>query len=245
LADMALSADLERQRAASGLGPWLRTAIPVSTLDIDLVGSQPILADEYLPYVGSCQKFLDALALSSHREQEKSPVLADVQASGSGKTRLAYKAGEDGWLVVRIRFWKQHAYRLTPAWRKFIGLAGEWADARTKLEPEDQRAVSQKAMAAMRLVLALYIEWAVAVVETVNRKFPSDVDAGVRAQRIREAALRCLHNRRGDDAVGHLYQTSLSTLITKAPGIRPGDWVGVQLTAATHRAAATATATWR
>jgi len=216
LTDMVLSADLERQRAASGLGPWLRKAIPVSTLDAAGPSAQPILADEYLPYVGGCKEFLDALDLNTVREQDKWPVLAVVQASGSGKTRLAYKAGEHGWFVVLIRLWKQQAGCLTAAWSTFAELAREWALARTKLDTADQRAVSQDAMAAMRLVVASYVEWAVAVVEAVDRRLPSDTDADVRSQQLREAALRSLRNGRGDDAVGRLYRERLSRLRSRA-----------------------------
>ena len=217
LKDMALSADTEKQRAASGLGQWLRKAIPVSTLDVAGSGAQPILADEYLPYIGGCKEFLDALDLNTVREQDKWPVLAAVQASGSGKTRLAYKAGEHGWFVVLIRLWKQQAGCLTAAWNAFAELAREWALVRTKLGAADQRTVSQYAMAAIRLVVACYVEWAVAVIEAVDRQFSSDTDTDVRAQQLREAALRCLRNGRGDDAVGRLYQARLSGLRSRAP----------------------------
>jgi hypothetical protein len=150
------------------------------------------------------------------REQDRWPVLAVVQASGSGKTRLAYKAGEHGWFVVLIRLWKQQAGCLTAAWKAFAELAREWALMRTKLGPEDQKAVSQYALEAMRLVVACYVEWAVAVVEAVDRRLPRNADIDVRAQQLREAAMRSLRNGRGDDAVGRLYRERLTGLRSRA-----------------------------
>ena len=102
-ADMLLSNDRERQRTLSNLGEYLRNALPVSTLDAQSNGSQPILADEFLPYVGDCKDFFKTLKTDTMGNQQRPPVVAVLQASGSGKTRLAYEAGMHGWFVVLIR----------------------------------------------------------------------------------------------------------------------------------------------
>ena len=119
-ADMLLSNDLDAQRAQSSFGEHLRTALPVSTLDARSHLSQFILADEFLPYIGSCSAFLEALQTEGTGAQHRPPVVAVLQASGSGKTRLAYEAGMRGWFVVLVRLWKQTSSQPTPAWKYFL-----------------------------------------------------------------------------------------------------------------------------
>jgi len=216
--DISASSNLEGQRAMAG--PLLRKPFPVSRLDSPAAGA-PGLAADFLPYKGSHAAYSSALASTNVNQVQQRHVVAVVQASGSGKTRLAYADGQGTRLVVIARVWKQMgAY--SPAWARYNKLAQHWATVMPHLNGLDRRTVSKAALAAMRLLAACHVRFVAEVLQRVQPVRPTAAtDAS--AKMLREAALRCLRNRKGDDAVGALLLQQLRSVTTvtslaKAPG---------------------------
>jgi len=214
--DIAASSNLDAQRAMAG--PLLRKPFPISRLDSPAAGT-PGLAAEFLPYKGSHAAYSSALASTNVNQAQKQHVVAVVQASGSGKTRLAYADGQEVRLVVIARVWKQQQ-TYTPAWERYDDLAKHWATVMPHLNELDCRAVSKSALAAMRLLAACHVRFVAEVLQRVQPVRPT-TDASAKMQR--EAALRCLRNGKGDDTVGALFLQQLRRLTTvtslaKAPG---------------------------
>lgn len=214
--DMGTSGNLQLQRTSTGLGSLLLAPLPLSSLD-SAIDSPPVLAAELLPYVGSFKSYEEAVANSYGGRQQKRHVVAVVQASGSGKSRLAYAVGMASTLVVFVRIQKQHT-GLTPAWARYGDLARDWSAQQQNCAVEGRRIVSKHAMAAMRLLVCCYVDWVVRVLEAMlASEFPSvnmlDVESDhPAAAACREAALRCLRNGRGDAAVGLIFDARLASL---------------------------------
>lgn len=206
--DMAASSDLADQRARTGLGTLLLHALPLSQLDA-IRPQKPGLAAEFLPYVGGFDEYTAALRTTSTAgNQQKAHVVAVVQATGSGKTRLAYADGQGERLVVLARVQKEG---LTPAWVDFMQLGKHWESVLPRLDERERRLVSLSALAAMRLLAACHIMHVAQVLRCVASEPPASVTDPI-AVKQREAALRCLRNGRGDDAVAALYRLRLASL---------------------------------
>ena len=106
--DIAASGDLDEQRVMAG--PLVRKPFPISRLE-GLAGCAPGLATEFLPYKGSHAAYSAALESTHVNQVQQRHVVAVVQASGSGKTRLAYADGQDARVVVVARVWMQKRAR--------------------------------------------------------------------------------------------------------------------------------------
>jgi hypothetical protein len=218
IADMNLSSNVALQRLRTGLGDLLKSPLPLSTLDAR-PGATPILADEFLPYEGSYDEYALALRKVTTGREQKRHVVAVAQASGSGKTRLAYALGMSRALVVVVHIAKQGTQAFTPAWQTFLDVARNWAAVRPRLQAEARREVSRYAMAALRLLVGCYVEWVADVVGHVLRSnfegAAPTTESAPSAQQIRVAALRCLRNSRGDSAVGKRYAAQLQALSSR------------------------------
>jgi hypothetical protein len=186
--DMAVSSDLDDQRARTGLGNLLLRALPLSQLDAGPL-QKPGLAAEFLPYVGGFDEYTAALRTTSKvGNQQKAHVVAVVQASGSGKTRLTYADGQAERLVVLARVQKRKG-ALTPAWEDFMQLCKHWESVLPCLDEMERRLVSLSALAAMRLLAACHVMHVARVLRCVASSPPASVtDATAATQR--EAALR-------------------------------------------------------
>jgi hypothetical protein len=88
------------------LGPMLRNALPLSSID-GKPGGSPVFASEMLRYEGDFSEFTRALEVTTTSRVQLHHILVVTQASGSGKTKLAYAEGMSGSLVVLIRVVKQ------------------------------------------------------------------------------------------------------------------------------------------
>lgn len=208
VADIALSSNLEDQRAMTGLGDLLLAPLPLTRLDAQS-GRKPGLAAEFLPYVGSFKQYAAALQTTSAvGDLQKAHVVAVVQASGSGKTRLAYADGQNERLVVLARVFKEKAF--TPVWDVFMKLSNHWKMVLPRLDASNRRLVSLSALAAMRLLAACHVMHVARVLRCLSHPTPAMQ---------RAAALRCLRNGRGEEAVQALYQAQLARRVspTKLP----------------------------
>ena len=172
--------------------------------------------------MGDYTAYSDALAATNTNQAQQRHVVAVVQASGSGKTRLAFADGMDSRLVILARIWKQkQAY--TPGWSAYIALAQHWASVMPLLAGDDRRRVSQAALSAMRLLVASHASFVASMIERAIAMAPdgssiklsphsaSDESARIR----REVALRCLRNGRGDAAVADIFLAHLDALATR------------------------------
>lgn len=212
--DINSSRNLEEQRAIAGA--ILQRPFPISRLDaVEVEGTAPGLATDFFPYKGSHTAYSNALASINTKQAQQRRVVAVVQASGSGKTRLAYADGQEGRLVVIARVWKQGPDRFTPAWAHYSNLASHWASAMPHLQDDDRRHVSDGALDAMRLLAACHIRFVAEVLTRVRESLPALPTAATdeSALLLREAALRCLRNGKGDDAVGDLFVHQLRTVV--------------------------------
>lgn len=210
LRDIAASSDLDDQRARTGLGNLLRRALPLSQLDAGAL-KKPGLAAEFLPYVGGFDAYTAALRTTSTvGSQQKALMVAVVQATGSGKTRLAYADGQRESLVVLARVQKQKG-SFTPVWEEFMQLGHHWESALPWLGEDERRLVSLSALATMRLLAACHVMYVARVLRCVASSPPASVTDPTSATQ-REAALRCLRNGRGGDAVAALYRAQLAAL---------------------------------
>lgn len=117
--------DLEQQRQATGLGQLLRAPFPVSRLHAGLHGG-PGLTVDLLRFVGGRDAYEAALSATNTNQAQQRHVVSVVQASGSGKTRLAYPGVEETRLTVLARVWKQ-TQAFAPAWAAYQALARHWA----------------------------------------------------------------------------------------------------------------------
>lgn len=215
LRDMEASANLEEQRKRTGLGDLLLKPWPTSRLDAG-AEQPPSLAAELLPYVGDYRDYEDALRSTNTNQAQQRHIVAVVQASGSGKTRLAYADGLSTRLVVLARVWKQKA-SFTPSWATFMLLASHWASSMPLIATTDRRRVSQAAMAAMRLLAACHVAFVADVLSQIasaptkkGSHHQSQSINIVSAAVVREAALRCLRNGKGDDTVAAMFLQHLS-----------------------------------
>lgn len=202
MGDLRLSApeSLAVQQERTRLGAQLHTPLPMSSIRLH---TPTMVASDEVPYVGSCDEYMDALKAALERRQ----VVAVVQAAGAGKSRLAYASG-DTHLVVFID--GGYGGRWPQGWKSFFKHCYTWATAHRRLGDEGQRAVSEHAKLALRLFVSCYVEWVAMVLEHIH---PGETrvarDDPVNIQR-RAAALRCLRNQRGNNAVGDLFEQSNS-----------------------------------
>lgn len=224
--DMTLSADLKEQRARTGLGKLLRRSWPVSQLDAKSDGS-PAVALEFLPYVGSFDDFTRALSATNTDQPQQRHIVTVVQASGSGKTRLAYAEGMRASFVILVRVWKQKQ-EFAPAWLSLVKLAEHWASVLPILGADDSRRVSEAATSAMRLLAACYVDFVAAVLSHAAKSAVAHGKA-VSFDFQREVVLRCLRNGRGDDAVAALFHARLALLVKYEDALRASSAPGSQL----------------
>jgi hypothetical protein len=212
--DMFVRYSLEAQRAR--LGPGLAAPLPITSLDGSV--ESPVFMSEMLAYEGSFQDFSESLDRSIVGREQLRTVIAVTQASGSGKTKLAYAQGAATSIMVLIRVIEQSGGR-PGAFETFGDLVEKWAAVRPLLAPADRRLVSISALAAFRLLVTCYVEWVTLVLgafSTIYRREHPDAllsrDSSM-AKALREAALRCLRNGNGDKAVSTLYSALLQSAI--------------------------------
>lgn len=211
--DIVDSADIQAQRARTGLGELLLRPFPISRLDATLAG-RPALSVDLLPFVGSFSSYSNAMASTNTNSVQQRHVVTVVQASGAGKTRLAFADGAISRLVIVIHVYKQ-TQSFAPGWDTFLALAHHWESLLDSLASEDdRRLVSQFAMAAMRLLVGCYVSYAASVITAAvpeGQPTPLRVDDASARYR-REVALRSLRNGRGDAAVGDLFLLQLAEM---------------------------------
>lgn len=210
---MKESQDLEHQRLATGLNELLLRPFPISRLDADKNGT-PALAAELLSYVGSRHAYEAALSSTNTNQAQQRHIVSVVQASGSGKTRLAYPGVEESRLVVLVRVWKQKQ-AFAPAWAAYEELCRHWASVVPLLLADDRRRVAQAALAAMRLLVACHVSFVERVIketDVAGQSAPAN-SRDPHAGKICEAAVRSLRNGRGDDAVADLFRQQLASLL--------------------------------
>jgi hypothetical protein len=206
LRDLQLSSDLAAQQRLTGLRELLIAPLPISSLDSS--GGVSALAKEYLPYVGSTQQLLTTIQLQRKAANHQRRVFAIAQASGSGKTRLAYAIGKNDCFVILIRIVKQSTQDYVPSWKLLRDLTDQYRRLQKRMNPAQTADVAKHAMSAMRLLVCCYAEWVASVLEKLPI-YPS-VEAKFALRRV--AALRCLRNGKGDEAVGILYKHAMAEL---------------------------------
>lgn len=100
---MLVRYSLEQQKARLGLE--LSAPLPLSSLDGTV--DDPVFMSEMLKYEGTHDAFSEALTRCLEGNQQQHHVFAVTQASGSGKTKLAYAHGSSTSLMVLVRVVKQ------------------------------------------------------------------------------------------------------------------------------------------
>jgi hypothetical protein len=212
--DMFEIGSLEAQRAR--LGNALKAPLPLSSLDA-ASPARPVLATELLAYEGSFDTFSRALHNSAEGHEQLHRAIAVTQASGSGKTKLAYAEGLRSSLVILVRVVTQNT-GFTRPWSEYMELAKKLEVARAGATPAQKRSMSETALAAMRLLVSSYAEWATLVLSaflSARSKLDataadmSNPEARAAAQ---EVALRCLRNVRGERAVASLFKRRLEKM---------------------------------
>jgi hypothetical protein len=133
-----------------------------------------------------------------------------AQASGSGKTKLAFMVGLDAMPTVIIRI--GDVKPLLPPWIALDNDVRLWvADPSVPIEVKRGR---------MRLMLEAlvyaYIEWTILVVEAFVRRVPQQEFSGFpgtdRRASLRQVVLLANRNRAGDDGVAFLVESRLAGL---------------------------------
>lgn len=208
--DLTKLCAVRSQRQRYRLGELLLAPLPFSTLDSTTrQPGEPAFANELLHYEGEDSNFSTILDRSKCAPEQLNHVIAVTQASGSGKTKLAYAQGTKSSLMVIIRVVGQNGTFL-PAWQAYLAMAEGWATACPKLSAANRKVLAENALAALRLLVVTYVQWvkdvlaaAVPLLEELSLQ-PED-----RAAMCRQIALRCLRNNRGDAAAFLGFETAL------------------------------------
>ncbi|RYE84048.1 MAG: hypothetical protein EOO65_02920, partial [Methanosarcinales archaeon] len=212
--DVHMYSTLDYQAGWLKLGPLLKSPLPVGTLDSASGG--PTLVSALFPYIGRCDAFNKAVRDSLTLHEQTQYVVAVTQASGSGKTRLAYAEGAETSLTVLIRVAVNsddgEAHNFSKPWAHLHGLVMQWCDVRSFLSATDKLTVARSALSAMRLLVTCYVEWLTAVLSEYvtlrGLQRPAHVtDDGARELRL--VALRASRNGCCDDAVTALFRARL------------------------------------
>src|SRR5262245_26760212 len=98
---MSVLSNVDEQRARYPFGNLLRHALPLSQLEVS-EGQKPALLTTMLRYEGDASD-IAVLCSETPASQQQRRIYAVTQASGSGKTKLAYAVGESSQLVVFLR----------------------------------------------------------------------------------------------------------------------------------------------
>lgn len=207
--DITTLSSLEDQQQR--LGPILKAALPVSR--VDSVGDGlPELVTELLPYVGDGTKNFHALLMTAGggRQQQRHAIVV-TQASGSGKSRLAYEEGtQPTSLTVFVRVLKQGG-QLTAPWKSLVSLIEPFTERQAVATLEERVFAAQQALSATRLLIACYVRW----VALVLQNLPDDCDKTIKQQ----AALRCLRNGPGDSGVQKIFSFYCNELSSTLPAV--------------------------
>jgi hypothetical protein len=160
--DMTQLSSLSLQKKL--FGPLLKQPLPLSLLDSR---GRPIpqLATELMPYAGKGpeQFHNDLVAATSFRDQQRNVVVV-TQASGSGKSRLAYAEGMTESLVVFVRIAMQ-GDKLAPPWKAYVDLVDSYRHGGTAMDTDAKLGLAQHALSAMQLLIACYARWVLLVLK--------------------------------------------------------------------------------
>lgn len=209
--------------------------------------SGTVLMPELLAYEGDFAPF-SSLMWYLNRGPRSEKVAAVTQAAGSGKTKLAFEYGMRDSLVIFIRIGAQghqSGCGLTAPWRAFVKLARQLEAARNAEPPAVKVQHTETAFAAMRLLLCSYVEWVALVLKAFTAKLAGSGARGgagnkasgtagsgamevaaagaappVNVKHLQEAALRCLHSKRGEEGVAALFRQRLAELSSATPPLR-------------------------
>lgn len=215
-ADIRTSDNVDVQRSLTSLGPLLKRAFPVSSLDA--TQEYPALVPELLRYIGRHDEFDKALVEAADSTPQRVCAVVIAQSSGAGKTRLAYAAGSDKRLVIIARIVNRAGF--TRSWQAFEALAACWRAVMPLLGDAARAGVTQSAIAAVELLAACHVAYVADVLRHVTSELgisaPPTAATDASAKQLQQAALRCLRNGRGDDAVGQLFEQHLAMMQSDA-----------------------------
>jgi hypothetical protein len=176
---------LQKQRKL--FGPQLKTPLPLSLADSK---DQSLLCREFMPYVGDFSAFSDKLEETVKGRQQIGCAVAVTQASGSGKSRLAYAEGMANSIVVFVRIALQ-GDEFTSSWQQYLQFILPLHKKRRTNEN------AKRALNAMQLLIACYARWVLLILQ----RLPDSASS----KQLQEVALRCLRNGRGDEGVRRLF----------------------------------------
>ena len=204
---IALSRNTEEQCRRMDLAASVATALkkpmPVSLLEAHVPEDQlpyasPALDTNFLHYVGDPNAFYRALASVGSSDQSAAPALIVAQASGSGKSRLAYLAGTQN-IVGFVQLVNYGSDAMPLPWQRFCSGAAK---------------CPVLSLNAMLLLLVSYVEFATDVAAKYKELHP---DADV--QLLRHIVLRCLRNGKGHEGAELLFSRALSTTTLASLGL--------------------------
>lgn len=213
LRDLYETNTLEYQRKATGLGNLLKKPIPITTIDDVLV-----LVSELFEHVGDIGNFVGSVQLSALTPAQDKCILAVAQASGSGKTKLAFSTGMKHALVIVIRVAKRGDTFSEPFRYLIHNCLEPLAALRKSLPEAEQPRVHDAAVDFVRVLEGAYVEWVRLQLAALK-----DARPDVTNEDMRLTALRCVRNGKGDAGVlavlEHALKSTLSaSMLTAASG---------------------------
>jgi hypothetical protein len=141
----------------------------------------------------------------------RTPIVVLTGVSGAGKTKVAYDIGRKHALLILARVWEQGS--LTPPWARLREVLLLLRQQCTEHGADADGAASERtaALAAVLVLLACHLEWALAVYDATASllKAQPPIGAALSSQVLREAVLRSQRNGIANDQISALFAVRL------------------------------------